>query len=225
MHFQKKLLGLLFSILLLVPCHVIAAKDWQALYGDEIRFSIYRNDQAIGWYTTRFEKSDDLTEVHAQMSLGIKFLWLINYNYEYQATERWQGDTLKSLTVNIDDNGSTTDLNAKNVGGVLVGNGPNGDIAVALPIPTTHHYNAEVVKRRKVLNTITGKENQVEITLLGQESVKTNQGETLAFRYRYAGQLRDTDVWYDNDGRWVKLKFKGKDGVALEFICDNCRQD
>lgn len=225
MHFQKKLLGLLFSILLLVPCHVIAAKDWQALYGDEIRFSIYRNDQAIGWYTTRFEKSEGYTKVYAQMNLRIKFLWLINYTYAYQAKEIWQGASMESLTVNINDNGSTIGLNVRNIDGVLVGNGPSGDLSVALPISTTHHYNAEVVSQKKVLNTITGKENQVEIKLLGQENIKTNQGEILAFRYRYTGQLRDTDIWYDNNGRWVKLRFKGKDGVPLEFICEKCRKE
>ncbi|HEY9136141.1 MAG TPA: DUF6134 family protein [Pseudomonadales bacterium] len=225
MHVQKTLLALFFIILLLSPYHAVVAKDWQALYGDEIRFLIYRNDKVIGDYTTRFEKSEGRTEVHAQMNLRIKFLWLINYTYEYKSTERWQGNTMESLTVNINDNGSTTTLNIKNIDGVLVGSGPSGDIAAALPIPTTHHYNADVVNWNKVLNTISGKENQVDIKLLGQESVKTSQGETLASRYRYTGQLRDTDVWYDTKGRWVKLKFKGKDGVPLEFICDNCRQD
>lgn len=222
MHITKYLLRLIFLNVLLTPCLVIAAEDWQALYGDEIRFGIYRNDEAIGQYTTRFVKAEGYTEVHAQMNLGIKFLWLINYTYQYQAKELWKGDRLESLMVNINDNGATTKLNVTNIDGVLVGSGPNGAISLALPISTTHHYNAEVVNRNTVLNTITGKENQVKITLLGEENIRTYQGDILASRYRYSGQLKDTDVWYDNNGRWVKLKFKGKDGVPLEFICENC---
>lgn len=220
---------ILIAVIMLVviqPGQASFAKDqdWQALYGDEVRFSIYRKQQNIGEYSLRFETSSNISTVYSQMNLAIKFLWLIDYTYQYKATEIWENGAMELLRVRVDDNGSVKTLDLARENNVLVGSGPNGVVRIAQPIMTTHHYNAAVVDQNRVLNTITGKENQVDIKLLGKEKIKLNQGDVDAFHYRYFGQLKDTDVWYDDHGRWVKLSFKGKDGVPVEFVCDTCQR-
>ena len=40
--------------------------------------------------------------------------------------------------------------------------------------------------------------------------------------YRYTGDL-DTEVWYDDEGRWVRMRFKAKDGSVITYQCEVCR--
>ena len=43
-----------------------------------------------------------------------------------------------------------------------------------------------------------------------------------ATRYAYSGDLK-ADVWYDDAGRWVKLRFRGRDGSVIEYVCRRCQ--
>ena len=43
-----------------------------------------------------------------------------------------------------------------------------------------------------------------------------------ATRYRYSGELEQTEVWYDDEGRWLRLRFPGGDGLPIDFICRRC---
>jgi hypothetical protein len=33
----------------------------------------------------------------------------------------------------------------------------------------------------------------------------------------------NTEVWYDDLGRWVKMRFNGPDGSAIEYVCRRCQ--
>ena len=43
-----------------------------------------------------------------------------------------------------------------------------------------------------------------------------------ATRYAYTGDL-DNEVWYDDVGRWVKMRFKGRDGSTIDYVCRRCQ--
>jgi hypothetical protein len=46
----------------------------------------------------------------------------------------------------------------------------------------------------------------------------TGNGPVTATRYRYSGEL-ETEAWYDDAGRRVKLRFKGRDGTPIAYKC------
>jgi len=79
-----------------------------------------------------------------------------------------------------------------------------------------------VVKQNQVLNTITGLINEVSIRDNGFEKVSTERGMINATKYTYTGQL-ETTVWYDQQGRWVKMEFSGKDGSTITYKCKKCQ--
>ena len=56
----------------------------------------------------------------------------------------------------------------------------------------------------------------------GSETVMTENGPVTATRYRYSGEL-ETEVWYDDAGRWVKLRFKGREGTPIAYKCRRCQ--
>ena len=54
------------------------------------------------------------------------------------------------------------------------------------------------------------------------ENVVTEIGRIPATRFAYSGDLQN-EVWYDDAGRWVKMRFKGRDGSTIEYVCRRCQ--
>ena len=86
----------------------------------------------------------------------------------------------------------------------------------------TSHWHGAVVSEQRVLNTLTGLVNEVRIEARGREPVETESGMVAAGRYAYSGDL-NTDVWYDDCGRWVKLRFQARDGSTIDYVCRRCQ--
>ncbi|MDH2433108.1 DUF6134 family protein [Pokkaliibacter sp. MBI-7] len=205
----------------------LSQPDWQRFYGDQpLHFIVMRKGKAIGSYTTRFvDEPAGGYRVEARLAIEVRVL-LWDYRYQYQAEEVWQpshnGEVLSQLQVEINDDGKPFSLSLQRQGKQLVGSSSQGNVTVPLPVLTTQHYNAAVLQQSQVLNTLTGKVNSFHIVALGEEMI-TAQGRQIAARhYRYQGELHDTDVWYDAAGRWLRLRFRGKDGTPIELVCQQC---
>ena len=76
----------------------------------------------------------------------------------------------------------------------------------------------QVLSSDKLFNTLTGKTNTIVLQDLGTDKLTINNDAIEAKHYRLAGKLK-TDVWYDNIGRWVQLRFNGEDGSVIEYRC------
>jgi len=73
-----------------------------------------------------------------------------------------------------------------------------------------------------VLNSITGKTNNVTISELGWEEISIQDETRPALRHEYSGDLKDVTTWYDEKGRWVGLQFKSKDDSIISYECNVC---
>ena len=93
---------------------------------------------------------------------------------------------------------------------------------VDLPLFPTNHWNAQVLGQDRVLSTLTGRVNEVRIQPQGRETVATERGDLPATRYTYTGDL-ETEIWYDDAGRWVKMRFEGRDRSTIEYVCRRCQ--
>lgn len=96
-----------------------------------------------------------------------------------------------------------------------------GSKVVAPGIYPTTHWNPGVLGASRVLNTISGKVTEVDLIPMGEEQVMVEGRSVTARRFRYTGEIQP-DVWYDADGRWVKMRFNAKDGSTIESVCERC---
>lgn len=87
----------------------------------------------------------------------------------------------------------------------------------------TDHWHSGVLQSDRVLNTITGRVARVDIADMGEAQVVVNDAPESARRYVYSGDLQ-TEVWYDREGRWVKMRFRADDGSTIEYVCRKCRR-
>lgn len=204
---------------------VVDVHEWAVpSYGPAITFDIKRKGKKIGTHEVAFEKNNDELHIEAVTQIRIKFLFFNAFKFDYISNEVWQDGKLISLSSYTDDNGKKTEV-IMEYGSDLVTAKTEDDAftnSLGFPIITTNHWNPNVLNAEVVLNTITGKSNQVEISQVGWEMVPTDDGERRAIHHKYDGELNNISSWYDEKWRWVGLNFKGKDGSIISYECKWC---
>lgn len=193
-----------------------------ALYGSEISFDVLRKGKPAGSHTVTFERTGEGVFVRSNFELKVDLLFVTVYRFLYRSEALWQGGDLQRLTANVDDNGTTFSLGANRDGDNVSIEHDQEVYEVAEPLFPTNHWNPHVLGQERVLNTLTGRVNRVAIEPESREQVTTEWGDVTATRYAYTGDL-NTEVWYDDLGRWVKMRFGARDGSTIEYVCRRCQ--
>jgi len=192
-------------------------------YNNKIGFDVVRNGEVVGQHATTFlQDGSDLT-VKSKMNLKITLFGIPVYLFDYTSVEKWSDGVLSRLDVDVKDGADQFKISSSlNAEGLII-TSPSGTFTARGPIISTNHWNADVVRQSRVLNTLTGKINQVDFINKGEERIPIKDSYILATRYDYSGELTDTSVWYDSRGRWSKLEFKARDGSIVKYICNTCK--
>ena len=198
-----------------------AAFDPIGLYGDELVFDVRRDGVPVGEHKVTFRRDGDTVHVAADFAIEIRFLGFTAYRYRYESKSAWRGDCLVSLEANVNDDGKRSQVTAVRAGGEVRITGARGDIATPAELFPTDHWHPGVLGTERVLNTLTGGINRVRIEDRGPATLASSNGSLAARHFVYTGEL-NTEVWYDAAGRWVGMRFAGKDGSTIEHRCRSC---
>lgn len=206
-------------------CHGEAAEasvhDPIDLYGPEYRLAVYRDGTRIGTHAFRFSRDGDDLKVDIRFEAEVKFLFFTAFRYLYTSESVWRDACLVRLRADTDDDGDASTVEARLAGDGLRISGPEG-LRLAEPgLMPTDHWNAAVLGRERVLNTITGSVAEVRIVEQGEIAIDAGEARLAGRRYVYEGDL-STEVWYDADGRWLGMRYRGKDGSTIEHVCEAC---
>jgi len=204
------------------PADQIPDIDPIRLYGNEIVFDVYRKNSKVGEHRATFSRQGDDLMVTSQMNIAVDVLFFTAYRFEYESTEVWRNGELRAISVNVDDNGKIARTTAKVEDGLFKIDGPRGSFIGSSWVFPTNHWHRGQASSTTILNTLNGRLSQVEVVPRGIEQIVTAQGTVEADHFEYTGQLRDTEVWYDAQNRWVKMRFKARDGSAIEYRCRQC---
>ena len=216
--------------LVLIPMALIflpakANGDPFDLYGDAIGFDIYRNGEVIGEHVTTFSAEARTWLFNRERTWKSPFFYScpsvsLSFRRSMAVSKTYRP------RVSTDDDGSRYAIDADRRSGFLRVVHHNNQYQIWRSIFPTNHWNKHVTSETRVLNTITGNINgkRTRITPARREGVDTPRGKVMATRYDYDGDLTDTSAWYDDQGRWVKLRFKGRDGSTIEYRCRGCAE-
>ena len=212
-------------IALALPTQARAMSGVNDRYNGSIEFDVVREGKVVGEHITTFKQEGKTLLVSSRMKLDTFLLFIPVYGFDYKAEEKWMNNRLEQIEVAVLDGSDKLNFSATHRDNNL--HVERGEERYTLPSPiiSTNHWNADVVKTNKVLNTLTGNINNVQINQMGREKVKILNGEIEATRYDYQGDLTDTSVWYDDQNRWVKLRFKARDGSLIDYRCRTCTQE
>ena len=194
-----------------------------ALYDGKIEFDMFRKGSNIGTYKMAFSRDEagDLL-VTSNSDIRVKVLFIVAFRMTYEATSVWRDNKLVELSAFTDNNGDERYVEATWDGNLFQVDGPRGRQLADFPAIPSHHWNVGVTQVNRILNTLNGQLAEVELVRQGIETIETAAGPVDAEKFEYTGGLRDTWVWYDADGRWVKMEFKGNDGSIIEYRCVSC---
>lgn len=217
---MRHVLLMFISLLAVQPAYSQTKK----IYGnnDKISFDVVRNGEVVGQHDTTFLSEGSDLIVKSKMNLKITLLGIPVYLFDYKSSEKWSDGVLSQIDVDVIDGADQFKMTSLMNEQALEITTSLGNFKVQGSIISTNHWNSDVVKQTRVLNTLTGKINNVKLINKGKERIPSKNSEILATRYDYSGELTDTSVWYDSDGRWVKLEFKARDGSTVEYICTSC---
>lgn len=181
-------------------------------YGPETRYAIFRNGKRIGTHSVKFEKLEDSLSVTVESDIKVTILKIPVFRFNYKATELWKGNELKSVAAITREDGqsNTVTYEASESGKKMA--------------YASNHWHAGVLSTQSVFNTITGNISQVSLARIGVDVLNIQSSKVPTTHYRYSGDI-EADVWYDDEGLWAKLQFKGEDAsvISYERACTNCK--
>jgi len=197
------------------------ATDPFRLYGDEIDFDVERDGNVVGQHVVTFTRTAQGVRADSRADVNVQLLFVSAYRFRYQAHELWRNGELQSIEASTNDNGDYTHVQAVRAAAGLEISSSRGSYEAPM-VPPTSHWNAALLKSGVLLNTMTGELSKVRVFDQGMAIVATRNGSLRAHHYLYSGDLNG-EIWYDSDGRWVKLRFRANDGSIIDYVCRRCR--
>lgn len=191
------------------------------LYGDKLEFEVSRNGKPVGSHRVFFFEKQNAVLADTVFKIEISLLKIPLYNFKYESQGHWENGRLRSINVDVDDDGKVDKFAGFRLPNAFLINGKPQPLAKGTEIYPTNHWNNGVLSQSEVFNTLTGKINQVSIKNAGPEKVAVKGGSVTADRYVYSGDL-EVESWYDSQGRWVKLRFKAEDDSLIDYMCTTC---
>ncbi|WP_213269084.1 DUF6134 family protein [Hyphomonas sp.] len=202
-----------------VPAASGLENAWKPAAGDEIRFNVLRKGNPFGSHTVVFEKGPNNALI-ARTKVGLKAgLGPITvFRYDLSASETWRSGKLVAVNGQGNDDGRKGSMKATREGDALEIQGTEFTGEVPADIIPASHWNYAQTKASQLLSTENGEIYKVTVTPKGRETIKAGGKSIQANRYFLDSNI-DLDVWYDDQGRWVKLAFQAR-GQDIEYILD-----
>ncbi|MEM9572234.1 MAG: DUF6134 family protein [Pseudomonadota bacterium] len=190
---------------------------WVASDGDVIDFTVLRKGKPFGRHllTFRRDETGKLT-VTTDVDLQVKFGPITAFRYRLDSIENWLDGQLVGLNGTSNSDGRKARVSATAENGVLIVDSTKFEGALPLSTIPSSHWNRLQVYQDQMLSTETGEVLDIEVEMIGEDTVLVGGNTVQATHYRLKSDLT-VDLWYDTQSRWVKLAFKVR-GQDIEYV-------
>ncbi len=166
----------------------------------------------IGTHQYTFTHQGKDLIVTSKIRLRAKVLFVTVRRYMADRREVWRGGRLIAFESRTDDDGEIIEVTALAEGDKMVIDGPKGRVEAPGDIMPTSAWSVDFLKGGKMMDTETGKILSVTVADMGFETVDIGGKQIKARKFHIGGDL-DRDLWYRQDGTWVKLRLTRNDDV------------
>lgn len=171
-----------------------------------LEFAVFRGGEPSGRHAVEVVRTATGFTVNVSIDLKGQVLFF-PFSYSHRCTETWSGGRLASMSCTDKENdGPTKTVVAQQSGSGLAVRGPGFNGAAPGAIIPTSWWRPDIMSQSRLLDTRTGRLMPVRTRLIGQETLTINGERVPTRRYRLSAST-DTDVWYDMEGRWVRMTF------------------
>ena len=186
------------------------AATWQPYDGAKIAFDVLRKGKPFGTHIVSFEKDETgRLQVTTDVDLKVKVGPFTAFRYRLDSVETWRDGLLVALDGRTNDNGDASSVRASRNGTKLLVKGTAFQGSAPLDIVPSSHWNIEQVRSSEMLSTEDGSVLNMTIQPKGRETLEIDGQTVEANRYLLDSDI-DIDLWYDDQGRWLKLIFEAR---------------
>lgn len=183
----------------------------------EWRFQVLLDGSPIGSQVFRETRDGQSSRVSIEASFDVKLLFFTAYSYRHRNEETWEGGCLKSMKSTTDDNGKAFRVDARPAGDGLVVETLEGREELPGCIDSFAYWNPAELRSPRLLNSQTGKWEEVTLRELGEETVPYKGQPTRARRVAIVGKDLDISLWYAGDDDWIALESTLASGRKLYY--------
>ena len=204
---MKSLLGIA-TLVLLVSSGLAHGQNWD--------FDVYLDGRKIGEHTFALHEQPAGRKLESHAEFQVKVLFVEAYRYSHLAHEQWQGNCLRSLEARTVENGETTVVHGMLKAGNFVVDSPEAQTLPACSMSFAY-WNPAMLTQKQLLNPQTGEWLEVDIRLLGRETLLMGTQETLADHYRLEAPKLKIDLWYSPAQAWLGLQSTTPEGYVIRY--------
>lgn len=182
---------------------LVAAGHATAQDGGEWNFTATLNGKPIGTHRFVVTGTAAARSVDSRAQLVVRVLGIPAYRYRHRAEERWQGDCLRELRADTDDDGSRQQVEQRHE---------------AECVMSFAYWNPRLVTQQRLVNPQTGRAEPVRIERLPDAAIDVAGRPVPAQGWRLQTQTQRISVWYAAEGgRWIALDAEVKGGGTLSY--------
>ncbi|WP_077035417.1 DUF6134 family protein [Pelomonas sp. KK5] len=169
----------------------------------EWNFAVTLDDRPIGTHRFLVTGSPEARSVDSRAQFKVSVLGIPFYRYAHHAEEHWQGDCLRELQSDTDDDGKPQQVNQRYEAGCLM--------AFA-------YWNPRLVQQKQLVDPQTGRTEAVRFERLPDARIEVEGKPVAAQGWRLLAEKQDLTLWYATEGgRWIALDAKVKGGRRLSY--------
>ena len=189
-------------------------------------FEIFQNNKKIGFHKLFFQNIEDRIVVNTEIQTTIKLIGIIPFfKYSHIGKEIWVNNQFFEAKTSTKKNGKEFKFTAKRRGSKIEIKSRGKIFFVDSNTLITSYWNQNWLKKKVLFDTQHGKKRFISVEKKDFEKIKTSNSTIFAQRYKVTGtqdklngKKIDYDIWYDDKGRWVKIKFFVKKSLIEYYL-------
>lgn len=183
----------------------------------EWRFRVFLDNNEIGYHHFRLENQGTAQQLISKARYDVKFLYMTVYDYAHDSRERWQGNCLRQLNANTQDNGKALAVRGTQDGNGFVVNGSRGESKLPSCVMTFAYWNPDLLEQSRLLNVQTGEFQEVRVRERGEETISVRGSPRRALRYNLETSDFRIDLWYSPNKEWLALESRTDSGRIIRY--------
>ncbi len=166
-------------------------------------FAATLDGKAIGRHRFVVGGPEGAREVDSRAQFDVRLLGISVYRYQHHAREVWQGDCLRELLADTNDDGEVQRVTQHYDDGCLMG---------------FAYWNPRLVQQQQLVDPQTGVAGAVRFQRLPDAAIEVRGQKVPARGWRLLATTQRITVWYAADsGRWIALDADAKGGRRLSY--------
>lgn len=180
-----------------------------------IAFDVLRNGRAMGTHRLDFRREGGQLTVDIAIDLEVRLIVPL-YRYTHRSRETWIDDRLVRIDTTTDDDGRKFWVAGRAETSGFAVDAVTGRSMAPLDIRPTSYWRERMLSGGPLFDTQEGKLVAATVVGLPGEVLIIDGRATPARVYDVFGDLK-LRLWYDFDGRWLKLGFIAR-GSEIEYV-------